>query len=578
MTNQEGKTLPLTGNMPIGGRTVRGSGAAIHAHNATTGERLEPAFGAATAADLEAACTLAQQAFRPYRLAPLARRAEFLEAIAKNIEGLGDELIERAMQETGLPRGRLEGERGRTVGQLRMFADVIRDGGFLDARIDPEVADRKPARRPDLREQHIGLGPVAVFGASNFPLAFSIAGGDTASAFAAGCPVVAKAHPAHPGTSELVGQAVQAAVRQMQLPEGVFSMLFDSGFAIGAALVAAPQIKAVGFTGSRQGGMALFKIAREREEPIPLYAEMSSINPVILLPNALKQRGAAIAAEFVSSLTLGAGQFCTNPGLVFALETPEVDAFVAEAAAALSSVAAAPMLTAGIKSAFVEGVSRLSGHHAVQKVASGIPNAPCRRRPLFATSADSFRRHPELAEEVFGAASLMVRCKTVDELLAALDALEGQLTAAIHMTDADSELAAKLMPVLEGKSGPHSGQRLRHRRRGRPRHGPWRTLPRHVGLADHVGRLAGDKTLPAPGSLSGFAGCVTPGKSERENPLAIPRLVNGRTPRKLIGPVELTDFSAARRQRKRHPVIHPARRNRGSNGNNRAEQQGQGRP
>ena len=257
--------------MPIGTNAIRGAGTPIYAYNPATGRNLEPAFGAATTADLQAACALAAKAFRPYRLLPLEQRAQFLDAIGKHIEALGFiELIVRAMEETGLPRARLEGERGRTIGQLRLFADVVRDGAFLDARIDSEIADRRPARRPDIREQHIGFGTGGyVFGASNFPLAFSVAGGDTASALAAGCPVIVKAHNAHPGTSELVGQVIQAAAKQMQLPEGVFSMLFDSGFALGAALVAAPEIKAVGFTGSRRGGMALFKIARERPEPIP---------------------------------------------------------------------------------------------------------------------------------------------------------------------------------------------------------------------------------------------------------------------------------------------------------------------
>ena len=280
--------MPLTGNMQIGDRAVRGSGTDFHAYNPATGEKLEPAFGSQPPPTWKRPARWRKRRSAPTGCCLWRGAPNFWKPSATHIEALGDELIVRAMQETGLPRGRLEGERGRTVGQLRLFATVVRDGGFLDARIDPEIPDRKPARRPDIREQHIALGPVAVFGASNFPLAFSVAGGDTASALAAGCPVVVKAHSAHPGTSELVGQAIQAAARQMQMPDGVFSLLFDSGFAIGAGLVAAPEIKAVGFTGSRRGGMALFKIARERPEPIPFYAEMSSINPVILLPGALK--------------------------------------------------------------------------------------------------------------------------------------------------------------------------------------------------------------------------------------------------------------------------------------------------
>ena len=511
--------------MQIGGRAVRGAGKKFHGHNAATGEQLEPDFGTATMADLEAACALADEAFRPYRLLPLARRAEFLDTIATNIEGLGDELIVRAMQETGLPRGRLEGERGRTVGQLRLFARVVRDGGFLDVRIDPEIADRKPARRPDIREQHIGLGPVAVFGASNFPLAFSVAGGDTASALAAGCPVVVKAHSAHPGTSELVGQAVQAAVRQMQLPEGVFSMLFGSGLAIGTALVAAPQVKAVGFTGSRSGGMALFKIARERPEPIPFYGEMSSINPVVLLPGALKARAASIAAEFVASLTLGAGQFCTNPGLLLALDFPDADAFASAVAAALAPISAAPMLTAGIKSAYIEGVSRLSGHHAVQKIAGGAAEAD---PVFFATSASAFQEHAELGEEVFGASSMVVRCKTLDELLSVLEGLEGQLTAAIHMTDDDSEAASRLLPVLEEKvgriliNGFGTGVEVCH---AMVHGGPFPATS--DSRSSSVGSLAIKRFL-RPVAYQDLPDKLRPDSLREKNPLGVARLVDGR--------------------------------------------------
>ena len=275
--------------------------------------------------DVERACTLAQQAFDTYRDTTPEQRAAFLEQIAQNILDLGPVLIERAMQESGLPQARLEGERGRTVGQLRLFAKVVRDGRWLGAALDSALPDRTPPR-PDLRLRKIGVGPVVVFGASNFPLAFSVAGGDTASALAAGCPVVVKAHGAHPGTSELVGKAVQAAVASCGLPEGVFSMLHGDGRTIGQALVSHPAIKAVGFTGSRQGGMALVRAAAQRPEPIPVYAEMSSINPMFLLPDALAQGAGKIGSGFVDSLTLGSGQFCTNPGLVIAIEGEALNA------------------------------------------------------------------------------------------------------------------------------------------------------------------------------------------------------------------------------------------------------------
>jgi NADP-dependent aldehyde dehydrogenase len=280
--------------MLIGRASVRGAGDPIRAVDPSSGRELDPPFPGGSAADVESACALAWSAFDAYRETGLEERARFLEAIAVELLALGDELIERACAETGLPRGRIEGERGRTIDQLRLFASVVREGSWLEARIDPALPARTPMPRADIRQRHIAVGPVAVFGASNFPLAFSVAGGDTASALAAGCPVVAKAHPAHPGTSELAGRAVQAAVAACGLPEGVFSLLLDSGYEVGGALVADPRIKAVGFTGSRRGGLALVRVAQSRPEPIPVYAEMSSINPVFLLPAALASRGAAI--------------------------------------------------------------------------------------------------------------------------------------------------------------------------------------------------------------------------------------------------------------------------------------------
>ncbi|MFL5163249.1 MAG: aldehyde dehydrogenase family protein, partial [Microvirga sp.] len=312
--------MDIRGELLIGGSAVAGTAKPLYGIDASSGERLDPPFPGATMENLDRACALAAKAFPIYHGTSLADRAGFLEHVAQNILDIGDKLITRCMAESGLPRARLEGERGRTVGQLRMFADVVRDGGFLRARVDPAQLERKPLPRVDLRLRMVGVGPVAVFGASNFPLAFSVAGGDTASALAAGCPVVAKAHSAHPGTSELVGRAVQKAVAESGLPVGVFSLLFDSGRAVGQGLVADRRIAAVGFTGSRGGGTALMRISAARPVPIPVYAEMSSINPVILFPGALAARGEAIGRAFAASLTLGAGQFCTNPGLVLAIE------------------------------------------------------------------------------------------------------------------------------------------------------------------------------------------------------------------------------------------------------------------
>ena len=447
--------MPITGEMLIGSRALRGGEGDIRGVEAATGREMEPAFGGGGAAEVERACALAWEAFDTYRESTLEGRAKFLEEIAQALMDAGDELVERAMAESGLPRGRIEGERGRTVGQLKLFAQVVREGGWIEARIDPAMPERKPLARPDLRQRHIPLGPVAVFGASNFPLAFSVAGGDTASALAAGCPVVVKAHSAHPGTSELAGRAVQAAVKRCGLPEGVFSMLFGSGSKIGQALVQDPRIKAVGFTGSRAGGLALMKTAAARPEPIPVYAEMSSINPVFLLPHAMATRADAIGKNFVGSLTMGAGQFCTNPGLVLAVENPDLDRFIAAATEALGGAAAQTMLTPGILKAFQTGVAHLAGNNRVRKVAEGqlASGETQGQAALFETTAAHFADDPALAEEVFGAASLIIRCPDVATMRLLAEKMEGQLTATIQMDEGDVKEARALLPVLERRVG-----------------------------------------------------------------------------------------------------------------------------
>jgi len=428
--------------------------AAVRGFNPATGEPLEPAYSSATRKELDEACRLAWEAFDPYRALEPERRARFLETVAENIVELGDELIERVMAETGLPRPRVEGERGRTVGQLRLFAQVVREGRYLDLRIDPALPDRTPVPRPDLRLRKIPLGPVAVFGASNFPLAFSVAGGDTASALAAGCPVVAKAHSAHPGTSALVGGAIRKAVQDCQLPEGVFTLLFDSGYEVGQALVADPRIKAVGFTGSRRGGLALVKIAQERAEPIPVYAEMSSINPVILFPGALAERAEAIAQSFAGSMLMGAGQFCTSPGLVVAIESEALDRFVEAAGKALADASAATMLTPGIHQAYEAGVAALANHPHVTTAARSQAGGRCQgAAALFSTSGEAFLGDRKLSEEVFGSSSLVVHCRDRSELARVIDSLEGQLTASLHFAAADHEEVRGLLPLLECKVG-----------------------------------------------------------------------------------------------------------------------------
>ncbi len=447
--------MTLHAQLLLGGQPANGEAAAIHGIDPATNEQLEPGYPGASPAQVAEACGLAEAALEPYRHAPLEARAVFLETIAEQILALGDELIERAMLESGLPRVRLEGERGRTIGQLRLFAEVIRAGDWQGVRIDPAQPERTPLPRSDLRLQYIPLGPVAVFGASNFPLAFSVAGGDTASALAAGCPVVVKAHSAHPGTSELVGRAVVAAARESGMPDGVFSLLYGSGNSVGQALAADPRIKAVGFTGSRRGGQALLATAQSRPEPIPVYAEMSSINPVLLLPAALASRTETLAAGFAGSLQLGAGQFCTNPGLILGLKGPALNHFAELAAEALSQADAQTMLTPGIHQAYQEGVEALGQAEGVETLATGRedtrPNG-CQPR-LFRTSATHFLANEQLQQEMFGASALIVSCRDEAELVMVLTALEGQLTATVQMDDQDHALARRLLPLLERKAG-----------------------------------------------------------------------------------------------------------------------------
>jgi NADP-dependent aldehyde dehydrogenase len=420
----------------------------------STGATLPGFFSEASEVDVADACALAEDAFPTFAALEPDTRAGFLEAVAVSIEENGDELITTAMAETGLPRPRLENERGRTINQLRLFAEVVRQGDWLDATIDPALPERTPPR-PDLRRMNLALGPVAVFGASNFPLAFSVAGGDTASAFAAGCPVVVKGHPAHPGTGELVARAVLMAVAQRGLPAGIFSYLPGTANALGATLVADPRIKAVGFTGSRAGGLALARIADARPEPIPVYAEMSSVNPVILMPAALTARAEALAQAFVQSLTLGAGQFCTNPGVVVAVAGPDLDRFVAAAAGALATITPAVMLTPGIHASFESGVGVLARHPVVEAVARGRVgeglNQAC--GALFQTRAAAFLADRTLAHEVFGASAIVVRCSDLAEAAQVVEALEGQLTATLHLDEGDRAAAATLLPRLQRKAG-----------------------------------------------------------------------------------------------------------------------------
>ena len=502
------------------------SSTTFHAFEAASGEPLEPAYPASTVEDVAAACEAAAGAFDAYRELPAERRAAFLDAIGEEIMALGDALLERAHRETGLPIARLTGERGRTVGQLKLFAQVVRDGHWRGVRIDPALPERQPLPRPDLRLRKIPVGPVAVFGASNFPLAFSTAGGDTASALAAGCPVVVKGHTAHPGTGLMVAEAVARAAEKTSMPAGVFAHVIGTDRAIGQTLVADPRIAAVGFTGSRGGGLALQKIAQQRDVPIPVYAEMSSINPVVLMPAALAARGAELGTAFVGSLTMGAGQFCTNPGLVLAVEGEGLDAFTTAAAEAIGGHQPQTMLTGGIREAYARGVAKLK--QLAQPLASGPAGdgKTCEGANLFAISGTDAIERPELLEEVFGASSLIVRCTDLGELARVLESLEGQLTATLHMDESDHAEAARLVPILEKKvgrilaNGWPTGVEVAH---AMVHGGPYPATT--DGRTTSVGTLAIERFL-RPVSYQSLPAALLP--PELRDGAEVPRLVDGK--------------------------------------------------
>ena len=441
--------MQLTGKNIIGFESFSEGNIAIQAVNPANGETLAPLFFKATIDELSLAAQKAEKAFQIYRKQSGKQKAEFLEKIAEEMENLGDTLIERYIAESGLPQGRAMGERGRTTGQLRLFAQLLRDGSWVNARIDTALPDRQPAR-PDIRSVERPLGVVGVFGASNFPLAFSVAGGDTASALAAGCPVIFKAHPAHLGTSELVGKAIQKAAAATNMPDGVFSLLFDDGHEIGLALVKHPNIKAIGFTGSYKGGKALYDAAAARPEPIPVYAEMGSVNPVFILPRILEANGATLAQNFVSSVTLGVGQFCTNPGMLILQKN---EAFIAAIEQNTNISTGGVMLTTGIRDAYMRGIENSKNYTKVIGIGKAPEGFTAVEPVIFHTSIENFTQNPHLSEEIFGPTSLVVEANTKDELLLAAQSLTGHLTATVHGTPEDLVEYADLIEILEQKVG-----------------------------------------------------------------------------------------------------------------------------
>ena len=427
----------------------------FYAINPTDDKALKGAFPVAKEDRINEVVQKATTAFNTYRKKDQNSIAAFLDQIADEILNLGDALLDRCHLETGLPIARLKGERGRTMNQLKLFATVVREGSWVDARIDTAIPDRVPVPKSDIRHMLVPLGPVAVFGASNFPLAFSAAGGDTASALAAGCPVVVKGHKAHPGTAEMVAGAILKAVKICDMPEGTFALLHGNSRAVGEALVKHPGIKAVGFTGSYGGGKALFEYANARPEPIPVFAEMGSTNPVFILPGALEERGEEIATGIAGSITMGVGQFCTNPGLSFVQKSGGATKFYDRLNLKISEIPAGVMLTPDMKKSYDNGVQKTLGIDQVEDFAKGLEeDSPNSGRPrIFKTSIENFMRNEALSEENFGPSSVLVEASSKEDVLQAARNLKGHLTATIIGNAKDFAEYRGLFDILEMKVG-----------------------------------------------------------------------------------------------------------------------------
>ncbi|MCW1935423.1 aldehyde dehydrogenase (NADP(+)) [Pseudomonas sp. YY-1] len=518
--------LSLTGHNYIGGER-RAAGTVEHKSlDASSGEALPYTFIQATPEEVDAAAQAAAAAYPTYRNLSAVRRAEFLEAIADEIDALGDDFVALVCRETALPAARIQGERGRTSGQMRLFAKVLRRGDFYGARIDRALPDRQPLPRPDLRQYQIGVGPVAVFGASNFPLAFSTAGGDTASALAAGCPVVFKAHSGHMATAECVADAVIRAAEKTGMPKGVFNMIFGGG--VGEILVKHPAIQAVGFTGSLKGGRALYDMAAARPQPIPVFAEMSSVNPVIVLPGALKARGATVAKELAGSVVLGCGQFCTNPGLVIGIRSAEFSDFVAGLADAIGAQPAQTMLNAGTLRSYANGVAQLSGHAKVSRLAGNDQAGNQAQPQLFKADVSMLLEGDHLLqEEVFGPTTIVVEVADSAELTRALQSMHGQLTATLIAEREDLSAFRDLLPLLEVKAGrvllngyPTGVEVCDSMVHG----GPYPATSDARGTS--VGTLAIHRFL-RPVCYQNYPDEVLPEALQNANPLGIQRLVDG---------------------------------------------------
>lgn len=521
--------MQLTGQSYIGSQRSALNSGAIYAVNPATGEKLYPAYCPVSAAETERTVQLAAQAFPVYAATSGKQRAGFLRKIADGLDAMQKPIAERAHLETALSMPRLLGEVSRTTGQLRLFAGLLEEGSWVDARIDTPLPERKPFPRPGMRSMLRPIGPVVVFGASNFPLAFSAAGGDTASALAAGSPVIVKAHSAHPGTSEMVAGVLQQAVEACGMPEGTFSLLYGSGSEIGTALVRHPAMKAVAFTGSLRGGRALMDLAASRPQPIPCFTEMSAVNPVFVLPGALRRDAETLAQNLFNSFTLGSGQFCTKPGIVFFVDQPEAKSFVATLKSLVEQATPFTLLTRGIEKEYTRGIEERSSKAALAaKARPGAATTACRAdAQLYLTTLEEYLSQPQLAAEIFGPTTLLVKCRSTEEFLRAAESQEGQLTATLFGEEEELVGQRPLLSILEKKAGRlifnafPTGVEVSH---AMVHGGPY------PATADARFTSVGSQAIyrfVRPVCFQDFPDGIAPAELQAANPLGIERMVDG---------------------------------------------------
>lgn len=519
----------ITGKNSIGNHNTSSGTDTFKTFNPIENRETPWVFHQATKDEINQAVQLATEAFQEYKNYSGSRKAEFLRAIADEIESLGEDLISTYIAESGLPEGRARGERGRTMGQLRAFADLLDEGSWVEATIDEAQPDRQPLPKPDIRKMLFPIGPVAVFGASNFPLAFSTAGGDTASALAAGCPVVVKSHPMHAATGELVASAILKAAEKSKMPNGVFSNLNSSGIAVGQDLVKHPDIKAVGFTGSIGGGTAIYKLASTREVPIPVYAEMGSVNPVVVLPSALKEKSEYWAKQYASSITNGTGQFCTNPGLILGVKSDSFNQFIERLGQEIAQITPTPMLHPNIFKAFEQGVGNIvsGGQTTVVGTYQGEAAPNHGKAKVLTVDAKVFIDNPALHREVFGPYSMIVQCENDQQLQSAIDALEGQLTGTLLGNAEELSEKASIVDTLKEKVGrlilnsvPTGVEVCAAMHHGGPF--PSTTDAKYTSVG-----VSAIKRWVRPVAYQNWPIPLLPQELQNENPLKIHRIVNG---------------------------------------------------